>query len=80
MNPLRAYRRLEATNIDYTPAKTTNTSNLYKKSYENELKHFIGMIRQNETKIISSTEEALDRMKLLEAIYKSAETKKETKV
>ena len=80
LNPLRAYRRLEATTIDYTPAKTTNTSNLYKKSYDNELKHFIGMVRQNELKIISPAEEALDRMKLLEAIYKSAETKKEIKV
>jgi predicted dehydrogenase len=80
LNPLRAYRRLETTNIDYTPAKTTNTSNLFKKSYENELKHFIGAVRQNEFKIISSAEEMLGRMTLLEAIYKSAETKKEIKV
>lgn len=80
LNPLRAYRRLETTIIDYTPAKTTNTTNLYKKSYENELKHFIGAIRQNEPKIVSSAEEMLDRMKLLEAVYKSAETKKEIKV
>ena len=80
LNPLRAYRHVENTNIDYTPAKTTNRLNLFKKSYENELKHFLAVIRQNEQKSISSVEEALDRMKLLETIYKSAETKKEIKV
>lgn len=80
LNPLRAYRRLASSNIDYTPAKTTNTLNLYKKSYENELKHFIGAIKLDEHKIISSTVEALSRMKLLEAIYKSSDTQKEVKV
>lgn len=80
LNPLRAYRKIASTTIDYSPAKTTNSSNLFKKSYENELKHFIASIQQNENKIISSVEEAMNRMKLLEAIYKSAETKKEVKI
>jgi predicted dehydrogenase len=80
LNPFRAYKKLASASIDYTPAKNSNTSNMFKKSYENELKHFIAAIRQDERTVISSVQEAMDRMKLLEAIYKSAETKKETKV
>ncbi len=80
LNPLRAYRRLATTTIDYTPAKTTNTNNLFRKSYDNELKHFIAAIRQDEHVVISSVKEAMDRMKLLEAIYKSAESQKEIKI
>lgn len=78
LNPLRVYKRIESAHIDYTPSKT-NISNLYRKSYENELKHFIGSVREN-VNPISSSEEALVRMKLLEAIYKSAKIGKEIKV
>ncbi len=78
LNPLRVYKRIESGYIDYTPSKT-NTQNLYRKSYENELKHFLAAIREN-VEPISSSEESLVRMKLLETIYKSAKTKKEIKL
>ncbi|MEG8945739.1 Gfo/Idh/MocA family protein [Rosettibacter firmus] len=78
LNPLRIYKKMESGYIDYTPSKTS-TSNLYRKSYENELKHFIGAIREN-IQLISSSEESLIRMKLLEAIYKSAKACKEIRV
>lgn len=76
LNPLRAYRRLESSQIDYTLSNTASTTNLFKKSYENELKHFIGAVRENNS-FISSGEDAVSLMKLLEAMYKSAELKKE---
>ncbi|MEW6702563.1 MAG: Gfo/Idh/MocA family oxidoreductase [Bacteroidota bacterium] len=76
LNPLRAYRRLESNQIDYTLSNTASTTNLFKKSYENELKHFIGAVRENNS-FISSGDDAVSLMKLLEAIYKSAELKKE---
>ena len=79
LNPLRAYRRIEGAHIDYTPAQTANQSNLFKKSYENEIKHFIGAIRGTNP-LISSIDDALTRMKLLEAIYKSAEQNSEIKL
>lgn len=78
LNPLRVYKRSESTYIDYTPSKA-NSPNIYRKSYENELKHFIGTVRGN-VNLISSSEEALVRMRLLEAIYKSAKIGKEVKV
>jgi predicted dehydrogenase len=76
LNPLRAYRRLEASQIDYTVSNSANTTNLFKKSYENELKHFIGVVREN-TPVISTGEDAVSLMKLLETIYKSAGMQKE---
>lgn len=76
LNPFRIFKRSESLNIDYSPNKSANVQNLFRKSYENELKHFIGTIREG-TALISSVDESLSRMKLLESIYKSAETKKE---
>ncbi len=79
LNPLVAYRRVGAAHIDYTTSSATNTKTLYKKSYENELKHFIGAVRGNNP-LLSSSSEALRRMKLLEALYKSAELNSEVLV
>lgn len=79
LNPLHVYKRLEFSNIDYSVSKTGGSQNLYRKSYENELKHFIAEVRAGVTEI-SSAGEAVDRMKLLEAIYKSAELNKEIKL
>jgi predicted dehydrogenase len=76
LNPLRAYKRMGGGHIDYTPATTGNVKNLYKKSYENELKHFIASVR-GEVQLRSSSEDALIRMELIEGIYKSAELKSE---
>lgn len=76
LNPLRAYKRLETNRIDYTLAQPANSSNLFKKSYENELKHFVGMVRENNP-VASSCDDAVSLMKLLEAMYKSADSKKE---
>lgn len=76
LNPLRAYRRIESSQLDYTPAKTSNLKNLYQKSYENELRHFIGSVK-SKTDVISSIKNALATMKLLEGFYTSASSGKE---
>ncbi len=80
LNPLRAYKLLNGTKIDYSPfSSTAGSKNLYKKSYENELKHFVGTVTGN-LGITSSIDSALHRMKLLEALYKSANTNTEVKL
>jgi predicted dehydrogenase len=71
LNPLRAYRRVESSHIDYTPSAKSNPKNLFKKSYENELKHFIASVR-GVNPMISTCEEALTRMKLLSVFYESS--------
>jgi predicted dehydrogenase len=76
LNPLKAYKKVASSRIDYTLGSGTQTKNLYKKSYENELKHFIGAIKGSNP-LISSSEEALSRMKLVENLYQSATNKSE---
>lgn len=78
LNPLMAYRRIDSTQIDLTP-QSSGTKNLFKKSYENELKHFVGALKGNNP-IISSSGDALKRMKLIEALYESAGKNKEIKL
>lgn len=78
LNPFRAYRRMDYGNIDLTPTHSSNPKELYKKSYENELKHFIGAIK-NLNPLFSSSSDAVKRMELIEGIYKSSETKSEIK-
>ena len=80
LNPLRAYKLINGIKIDYSPSHSAaGNKNLYKKSYENELKHFIGTVQGN-VGITSSIDSALHRMKLLEALYKSAKTNAEVKL
>jgi predicted dehydrogenase len=76
LNPLRAYKKLATTRVDYTLNTGSPSKNLFKKSYENELKHFIGILKGS-NKLISSSEEALLRMKLVENLYESAKIKSE---
>ena len=73
LNPLNAYKIIGEEKIDITPyAPTLKGFEIYVKSYENELKHFIAAV-QGLIGIVSSIDSALHRMKLIEALYKSAE-------
>jgi predicted dehydrogenase len=77
LNPLKAYKKIDGSKIDYAfDVQSKNLKNLFKKSYENELKHFIGSVRNN-VKLTSSIEEAMQRTILLKGIYKSAQLGKE---
>jgi predicted dehydrogenase len=76
INPLRIYKRMDEKLFNITPNKLVMPPNQFKKSYELELQHFVKVIN-NEADIISSGEEALVRMKIVDAIYKSAKQGKE---
>lgn len=76
LNPLKAYKIAGGTHIDLAPTISTASKNMYKKSYENEIKHFIASINQN-VAVVSSIEGALKRMKMLDFIYESVKQKKE---
>ena len=43
---------------------------LFKRSYENELKHFLGAIKGVRL-VISTADEAVQRMTIVDAVYKS---------
>jgi predicted dehydrogenase len=76
LNPLRIIRRNEDQHIDLTPFKSENPLALFKKSYTNELKHFLGAVR-GLNPILSTGNEALSRMKIVENMYKSAKENSE---
>jgi len=76
ISPFKALRRAGDDYIDFTPSLKYDDKSLFKKSYENEMKYFIGAIK-NLNPLFSSIKEAVPRMKLIEAIYKSAESKSE---
>jgi len=76
LNPLRVHKELHGSLVNVTPAKSDSLQNIYKKSYENEIVHFVN--RLSNDKIIPEEYEAmLERMKIVDAVYKSAKTGKE---
>jgi predicted dehydrogenase len=76
INPLKIIKQLHGNLVNVTPAKTGTPQYMYRKSYENELKHFVGAARGLHD-IISTGDEAVLRMKIVEAIYQSAAKGKE---
>jgi predicted dehydrogenase len=76
INPLRIYKNMDGKLFNITPKKIGTPSNDYKKSFEYELKHFIGAIRGDHS-IISTGEDALKVMQIVDAVYRSAKAGKE---
>jgi predicted dehydrogenase len=76
INPLKVLKSVHGNLVNLTPAKAQTPVSLYKKSYENELRHFVNM-EKDMVPLISSGEEAARRMKIVEAIYESAAKNKE---
>jgi predicted dehydrogenase len=79
LNPFRIYKRINEDIIDLTPSQSDSSMNLFKRSYLNELKSFIGAVK-GLNPLFSSGEEALSRMKVIEAMYKSSNLNKEIKL
>ena len=79
INPFRVFKKLEDRLIELSPPKEENPVTLFQKSYYNELKSFIAAVR-GISPLMSSGEEGLIRMKIVEAMYKSAAQKAEIKL
>lgn len=77
-NPFSLYKKVENDYINLTPTLTESPSKLFKKSYFNELKSFVGAIK-GLNPIFSPGEEAVHRMKVIEAMYESAKKNHEIK-
>ncbi len=76
INPLKVYKRIDGNLVNLTSAKAQTPVGLYKKSYENELRHFINAVK-GIVPLISTGEESMKRMTVVEAIYQSAAKKRE---
>jgi len=79
LNPFRIYKKIEDQFIDLTPPQSESALAAFKKSYQNELKSFIGAVR-GLNPVFSSGDEALSRMKVVDAMYQSAKQKTEIKI
>jgi predicted dehydrogenase len=79
LNPFRIKKKIEDQFIDLTPSQTESPLNLFRKSYLNELKSFIGAVR-GLNPVFSSGDEALSRMKVVDAMYQSTAKKLEIKI
>jgi len=79
LHPLRVYKKIDDQHMDLAPSLAENSLNLFKKSYLNELKSFVGAVR-GLNPVFSSGDEALSRMKVIDAMYNSALQKKEIKL
>lgn len=77
--PFRVFKKMEDHFIDLTPSQSSNPAELFKKSYLNELKSFIGSVN-GLNPVFSPGDEALARMKIIEAMYKSSAENREIKL
>lgn len=79
LSPLHVYKRINDEILDLTPAQVDNSTALFKKSYMNELKSFVGAVK-GLNPVLSPGDEALERMKIIEAMYQSANKDQEIKL
>lgn len=76
LSPFRVFKELHGNLVNLAPAKTDSQQNQFKRSYENELRHFLGAVRGIHP-LISPGEEALQRMRIVDAVYRSVKLGKE---
>ncbi|GMU94761.1 MULTISPECIES: Gfo/Idh/MocA family oxidoreductase [Ignavibacterium] len=79
LSPLHVYKRINDEILDLTPAQVDNATMLFKKSYMNELRSFVGAVK-GLNPVLSPGDEALERMKIIEAMYLSAQKDQEVKL
>ncbi|MBI5464485.1 MAG: Gfo/Idh/MocA family oxidoreductase [Ignavibacteriales bacterium] len=71
LNPFRIVKRMHDSLVNVAPVVQESSQALFMKSYENELKHWVGSLRGVHP-VLSTGEEAVYRMRIVDAIYKSA--------
>jgi predicted dehydrogenase len=75
-NPLKIHKELHGNLVNLAPAKMDATPALFKRSYENELRHFFGSVKGLHP-VVSTGDEAVHRMKVVEAVYRAAKRGRE---
>jgi predicted dehydrogenase len=79
LNPLRINKQLHGNLVNVAPSKLDPPEKLFKRSYENELRHFLAAVRGLHPPI-SSADEATQRMRIIEAAYRSSRLGKEVAI
>ena len=76
MNPLRLYKELHGKLVNMTPIDFASNVDVFKRSFENEMRNFINVIREKEAPV-TPVEDGVYLMQILDAIYQSANTGKQ---
>jgi predicted dehydrogenase len=71
VNPFRIFKRMHGNLVNVTPVTHETPQTLYWKSYDNELRHWVGSLRGLHP-VVSTGEEAIHRMKIVDSIYHSS--------
>jgi predicted dehydrogenase len=78
LNPFRIHKEMHGNLMNVTPALESDRNN-YKVSYERELEHFLHCIAHG-GKPQASAEEGLALMRVIDAIYESADARREVRL
>jgi predicted dehydrogenase len=76
INPYRLVKRTGNSIHSSTAPQRKTQLEIYMKSYETELKHFINAVK-GVVPMVSTIDDAIERMRIVEAIYSSAEHQRE---
>lgn len=71
LNPLRIDKEMHGNLVNVTPEKQVSQKELYRSSFKYELRHFVECVRHNRQPV-SSGEEAVEVLKVVDGIYKAA--------
>ena len=76
LSPLTINKELHGNLVNLAPSKLDSPPQLFRRSYENELKHFLGAVKGLHP-VVSTGDEAVQRMRIVDAVYRSAKRGKE---
>jgi len=76
LNPLRVYHQSGNNKIDYSGFAKSSQEKMNSKSYQNQLKHFFRIVKKGKNDL-STFEENIEELKIIRAMYESAELKRE---
>ncbi len=76
LNPFRINKELHGSLVNLAPAKLDTPHHMFNRSYENELRHFLGAVKDIHP-VVSTAEEAVERMRIVDAVYKSVKRGRE---
>lgn len=79
INPLRVYKDVHGELINITPAQYEGANIRYRRSYRNELRHFVNCLHKK-IPMQAGAREIAQRLRVIEALYRSAEEGKEVEV
>ena len=79
LNPLRVMKEMHGHAVNLISQGNEFPTVRYKRSHENELRHFIKCV-QDDIPMLSTGEEGWERMRIIEAVYDSAKQMKEVEL